>query len=142
MAISHKKKPPPPPPVNFGSILPTWNRNVFMSIAADRGYISEVHLVRDIADRLNLATSQVRKMLNTGRFTWERLLILGAMLEMTPREFCGCFLDGYFREDTQGHFIAMLDEETSTAMANLIPKTIHSKTEWERFFEEKERADD
>lgn len=117
----------------LGNKLPTWNRKMFMTVAADRGYLSEESVRRAVASKFGLTTKTVEKMFHDGRFTWERLLVLGAMFEMTPREFCGCFLDDYFREDEQGHFVAMVDNEE--LMVNPIPKTVHGKREWESFFE-------
>lgn len=123
--------------VYLGTRLPTWNKKVFMTIARDRGYLSESSVIRDIAQKFKIAKSTAEQMLYSGRFTWERLLVLGAMFEMTPREFCGCFLDDYFREDEQGHFVATVDNEP--LMVQPIPKTVHTKKEWESFFAEDDK---
>lgn len=104
-----------------------------MTIAADRGYLSELSVTVDIAKKLGMARKTVENMLATGRFTWERLLVLGAMFEMTPREFCGCFLDGYFQEDAQGHFVATVEDEG--ALLAKLPDKVHTEAEWESFFE-------
>lgn len=125
---------------NLGhSILPTWDKKTFMLVAADRGYPSELSVIYAVAKKFNLAGSTVREMFSTGRISVERMLILGTMFEMTPREFCGCFLNNYFREDEQGHFVATLDNEE--LMLNPLPRTVHTKKEWESFFKDGENAE-
>lgn len=78
------------------SMYVTWDKERFLLIAADRGYQTENALVADISKELNLDRSGTRLLMEKGRFTWGQVIVLGAMFEMTPREFCDTFLAGYF----------------------------------------------
>lgn len=78
------------------SMYVTWDKERFLLIASDRGYQTENALVADIAKELNLDRSAVRLLMEKGRFTWGQVIVLGAMFEMTPKEFCDTFLAGYF----------------------------------------------
>lgn len=90
------------------SLHVSWDKERFLLIAADRGYQTESALVADIAKELVLDRSGVRVLMEKGRFTWGQVLCLGAMFEMTPKEFCDTFLAGYFVE-MQGEFRAAYD---------------------------------
>ena len=76
----------------------SWDRDRFMLIAQDRGYQTEEAIVQDVGKELNLDMAKARMLINRGRFTWGQVLCVGAMLEMTPKEFCDTFLAGYFTE--------------------------------------------
>lgn len=78
------------------SMYVTWDKERFLLIASDRGYQTENALVADISKELNLDRSATRLLMEKGRFTWGQVIVLGAMFEMTPREFCDTFLAGYF----------------------------------------------
>lgn len=78
------------------SMYVTWDKERFLLIASDRGYQTENALVADISKELNLDRSAVRLLMEKGRFTWGQVIVLGAMFEMTPKEFCDTFLAGYF----------------------------------------------
>lgn len=80
------------------SLCVSWDKERFLLIAADRGYQTENALVADIAKELVLDRSGVRVLMEKGRFTWGQVLILGAMFDMSPKEFCDTFLAGYFVE--------------------------------------------
>lgn len=80
------------------SLYVSWDKERFLLIAADRGYQTENALVADIAKELVLDRSAVRLLMDKGRFTWGQVLILGAMFDMSPKEFCDTFLAGYFVE--------------------------------------------
>lgn len=78
------------------SMYVTWDKERFLLIASDRGYQTENALVADISKELNLDRSGTRLLMEKGRFTWGQVIVLGAMFEMTPREFCDTFLARYF----------------------------------------------
>lgn len=80
------------------SLFVSWDKERFMLIASDRGYQTEGALVTDISKELVMDRSAVRYLIDKGRFTWGQVLCLGAMFEMTPKEFCDTFLAGYFVE--------------------------------------------
>lgn len=80
------------------SLYVSWDKERFLLIAADRGYQTENALVADMAKELVLDRSAVRVLMDKGRFTWGQVLVLGAMFDMSPKEFCDTFLAGYFVE--------------------------------------------
>lgn len=84
----------------------SWDKEKFLQIARDRGYQTEIALVHDVDKELNLGRAKAQMILNNGRFTWGQVLCLGAMLQMTPREFCDTFLAGYFIEHNDDEYRA------------------------------------
>ena len=78
------------------SLYVSWDKERFFLIATDRGYQTEGALIADIAQELMLDRTSTKLLLDKGRFTWGQVVVLGAMFEMTPREFCDTFLPGYF----------------------------------------------
>ena len=88
--------------------LASWDKEKFMSIAADRGYQTEEALIQDVGKELNLDKVRAERLVNCGRFTWGQVLCLGAMLQITPKEFCDTFLNGFF-VDRYGEFRADYD---------------------------------
>lgn len=88
----------------------TWDAERLMAIARDRGYFTEVAVSAAIADALNITISGADKLLKSGRLTWSQCIIIGAVFEMTPKEFCDTFLSGYFREVADGVYKAQVDD--------------------------------
>lgn len=88
-----------------------WNYDAFLTIAEDRGYKVKEALFNDISKELNIPYTHVEKLMRNGRFTWGQVLLLGMMLEMTPREFAETFMRGYFEEISEGQFRAWGDKE-------------------------------
>lgn len=97
------------------SLYVSWDKDRFLLIASDRGYQTESALIADVAQELVLDRTSAKLLMDKGRFTWGQVLCLGAMLEMTPREFCDTFLAGYFVE-TQGEFRAAYDNMNKYAL--------------------------
>lgn len=116
--------------------LPTWDKEKFLLIAADRGYLSERSAVYAVSVAIDVTYSQARTLLRRGRFKWEQILVIGAKFEMTPKEFCDCFLSGYFSENASGHFRAHLTDSEQKAVIHPMPNTVHSRKEWDSFFKE------
>lgn len=79
--------------------LVSWDKERFLLIAADRGYQTEEAIIQDVGKELNLDRVRAERIVNSGRFTWGQVLCLGAMLQVTPKEFCDTFLAGYFTEE-------------------------------------------
>lgn len=80
------------------SMFVSWDKEKFMLIASDRGYQTENALISDIAEALKLDRSGAKVLMEKGRFTWGQVILLGALFDMTPKEFCDTFLSGYFVE--------------------------------------------
>lgn len=79
-------------------LLVSWDRERFMLIANDRGYQTEEAVLQSVGIELQLDRARAKAIIEKGRFTWGQVLCLGAMMQMTPREFCDTFLNGYFVE--------------------------------------------
>lgn len=78
--------------------LVSWDREKFMLIAADRGYQTQEAILQDVGRELNLDRARAVAIIEKGRFTWGQVLCLGALLQMTPKEFCDTFLMNYFTD--------------------------------------------
>lgn len=114
----------------------SWDRDRFMLIAADRGYQTEGAIIQDVGKELNLSRTRSSRLLNTGRFTWGQVLCLGAMFQMTPREFCDTFLSGYFTEQ-YGEYRADYENLSKT---ELLKRVIRPAEPYK--IDAEERADD
>lgn len=86
----------------------SWDRDKFMLVARDRGYLTEQSVIQAVSEELLVSRAMTRVLLDGGKFTWGQVMCLGAMLQMTPREFCDIFLSGYFTE-YYGRYIASYD---------------------------------
>lgn len=86
----------------------SWDRDKFMLVARDRGYLTEQSVIQAVAEELLVSREMSKMLLNKGKYTWGQVMCLGAMLQMTPKEFCDIFLSGYFTE-YYGRYIASYD---------------------------------
>lgn len=93
--------------------LPAWDKDTFLEICADRGYISRYSVTDLMHKKLNLSQSRANTLLINGNWRWEQMLVIGAELEMTPKEFAGTFLRGFFKENRTGHYVCHLDDVDS-----------------------------
>ena len=84
--------------IDRDSFCASWDREKFLLIARDRGYQTESAIIQAVGDAINLDRARSRLVIENGRFTWGQVLCLGAMLQMTPKEFCDTFLSDYFTE--------------------------------------------
>lgn len=84
---------------NGDGLAVSWDRDKFMQIAYDRGYQTEDAVVSEVSEELKFTRSKAKTLLDKGRFAWGHVLCLGAMLQMTPKEFCDTFLAGYFVDE-------------------------------------------
>lgn len=84
--------------VDRDGISMSWDREKFFLIANDRGYQTEGAVIYAIQNELGLDRPKAESIMRKGKFTWGQVLCLGAMLQMTPKEFCDTFLMGYFEE--------------------------------------------
>ena len=80
------------------SFCVSWDKEKFLLIVRDRGYQTESAIIQAIGEAINLDRARSRLIIENGRFTWGQVLCIGAMLQMTPKEFCDTFLSGYFTE--------------------------------------------
>lgn len=76
----------------------SWDKDKFNLIAQDRGYRTDEMVLSAVAEELRMSRTNAKLAIENGRFTWGQVLCLGAMMQMTPKEFCDTFLSGYFVE--------------------------------------------
>jgi len=96
--------------------MQNWDYEKLQQIAFSRGYMSTVTLAAAVAQEMNITVSGAENMLKSGRLTWGYCLLIGAILEMTPAEFCDTFLSGYFKEVVDGKWIAELTDEEKKSL--------------------------
>lgn len=104
--------------------IPHWSKQTLLKIASDRGYRTEQAVVYVLSSELGCAMATAKRILETGRMTWGQVMVIGALFEMTPREFCDTFMQGYFKETAAGTFVAALDDPVP-----LLQKPITTKSE-------------
>ena len=88
----------------------TWDVEKLMQVARDRGYFTGIALITVIAEALNISVGGAKMLLSSGKLSWSQCIIIGAVLEVTPKEFCDIFLSGYFKEVADGVFKAQVDD--------------------------------
>lgn len=86
-----------------------WDANKLKEVARDRGYFTESALYALLGQELGLSIQIIRQIMAQGKLSWGQCIVIGAVLEMTPREFCDVFLSGYFRE-VGGKYVAKVDD--------------------------------
>lgn len=99
MSISKKMQP-----------ILTWDVDKLRDIAKDRGFYTDLAMVGQIAEVLNITMTGAQKLIDSGRLSWSQCIIIGALFEMTPKEFCDTFMSGYFREVADGVFRAYVED--------------------------------
>lgn len=85
--------------INRNGVVLQWDKRKLMLVARDRGYFSEIAVAYAIEQELEMPKYTIKRMLEEGKFTWGQVLVIGALFEMTPKEFCDTFLLGYFVEN-------------------------------------------
>lgn len=82
--------------------IQNWNQALFWDVAHSRGYYTENGIIWYVSNELQLPFSTTKNLLQNGNFTFGQALVVGAFLQMTPREFCDVFLHDYFVDFTRG----------------------------------------
>lgn len=90
-----------------------WDRAIFNKIASDRGYRTKAAISYAVSQELELPLRTAQVLIKTGRMTWGQCLLIGALFEMTPKEFADCFMKDYFKEVRDGEYIAYVEDKTS-----------------------------
>lgn len=93
----------------------SWDREKFLLVAQDRGYLTEEGIVYAISNEFGIQRPAAQTLINKGKFTWGQVMCIGALFEMTPKEFCDIFLSGYFVQK-YGEFRASYDNIDRTAL--------------------------
>ena len=93
----------------------SWDKEKFMLVAKDRGYLTEEGVIYIVGKELGLKRPAAKLIIEKGKFTWGQVLCIGALFEMTPKEFCDIFMAGYFVEKF-GEYRASYDNIDKTAL--------------------------
>lgn len=88
----------------------TWDVDKLMSVARDRGYFTEIGIASIISEALNITITSANALIKTGKLSWGQCMVIGAVFEMTPKEFCDVFMSGYFQEVADGVYRAKVDD--------------------------------
>lgn len=115
--------------VMLNTLLPIreWSKGTLVKIAEDRGYKTEQALIYVMSLELGCTTGTAKRILNTGRMTWGQVMVIGALFEMTPKEFCDTFLHGYFQETSVGTFRAIVDDPIPLLQKPITTKYVKSE---------------
>ena len=88
-----------------------WDRSRLDTIARTRGFRTKEGVDYAVANELGMTMRSATRIVNNGKMTWGQCILIGAMFEMTPREFCDVFMYNYFKETETGDFRAQISEE-------------------------------
>lgn len=109
-----------------------YDKNKLMQVVGDRGYTT----TRAVADALKpyfeMTTRQISAKLERGSLTKEECEVIGSCFRMTMKEYYDVFMNGLFREDEEGHYVAIIDEMYLHLHQNTARRRTHSKTAEEK----------
>ena len=88
-----------------------WERSRLDAIARTRGFRTREGVDYAVANELGITMRSATRIVNNGKMTWGQCILIGAMFEMTPKEFCDVFMYDYFKETPTGDFRAQISEE-------------------------------
>ena len=88
-----------------------WDRKRLDTIARTRGFRTKEGVDYVVANELGITMRSATRIVNNGKMTWGQCILIGAMFEMTPKEFCDVFMYNYFKETPNGDFVAQISEE-------------------------------
>ena len=80
------------------------------AVAHDRGFFTDIGIASIIAEALNITITSANTLIKSGKLSWGQFMVIGAVFEMTPKEFCDIFMSGYFREIADGVYKAHVDD--------------------------------
>lgn len=110
-----------------------WDYNKLRLIAQDRGYYTDMSIYAAVSDEMDMSINGAKKLLETGRMSWGQILIIGALFEMTPLEFCDVFLSGYFKEVVDGKWVATIDDKDS-----MLAQIVETRPSYDNFHPKKD----
>ena len=98
--------------MNRAQTIAQWDLDKLRLIAQDRGYYSDLSMIAAVSDAMDVSVNGARRLLETGKMSWGQCMVVGALFEMTPLEFCDVFLSGYFKEIADGKWVAYVEDKT------------------------------
>lgn len=91
------------------SIMEFYSLDNLKRIARDRGYPNVRNLASALQPYFGIDRKRVITKLEEGWLTKEQCEVIGAFLEMTPKEYYETFMQGYFKQTRRGAFVAEID---------------------------------
>lgn len=116
--------------MQMSQAIDQWDYNKLKMIAQDRGYYTDMAVYAAVSDEMDMSINGAKKLLETGRMSWGQILLIGALFEMTPIEFCDVFLSGYFKEIVDGKWVATIEDE---AKAALLARIVETRPSYDNF---------
>lgn len=95
---------------------PAWDKEKFKKVAESRGVHTDAVLYAMIAEELMTSVGHARAIVSNGKMTWGEIILIAALFEMTPAEFCDCFLSEVFDEVVDGKWVATVDDDNKDAL--------------------------
>ena len=97
--------------VNSTAAILDWERSRLDTVARTRGFRTKEGVDYAVANELSITMRSATRLINNGKLTWGQCILIGALFEMTPKEFCDVFMYNYFKETPTGDFRAQVSEE-------------------------------
>lgn len=80
-------------------------------IALDRGYPNARSLASALQPYFGIERRRVITRIEEGHLTKEQCEVIGAFLEMSPKEYYETFMQGYFKQTRRGKFVAEIADD-------------------------------
>lgn len=97
--------------VHTSAAILDWDRSRLDAVARSRGFRTQDGIDYVIAKELELSIRSATRLINNGKMTWGQCVLIAALFEMTPREFCDVFMYNLFKETPGGDFRAEISDE-------------------------------
>lgn len=104
-----------------------YNCDNMRKMAVARGYVTDRAIMQAIQRELGIRPITAEKKFYEGNYSFEDSFVIASFFEMTPKEYCDCFLWKVFVEDREGHFIVKINDPG---------RILYRRREWRK---EKER---
>ena len=86
-----------------------FRKDKLLQVAGDRGYTTIRAIEAKLAPLFGVTQEWVERKLKNGDLSAGECEVIGAYFEMTMREYYDVFLNGLFRENDEGHWVAHID---------------------------------
>lgn len=86
-----------------------YDKSKLMQVAGDRGYTTIRAIAAGVAPLFGVTQGWAERKLKTGDLNAGECEVIGAYFEMTMREYYDVFLNGLFRENDEGHWVAHIE---------------------------------
>ena len=80
-----------------------------MEVVKDRGYMTNRAVAARLAPIFGVTPERVTYKLKYDKLSAGDCEVIGAVFEMTMREYYDVFMNGLFRENDEGHWVAHID---------------------------------